>query len=320
MNSIIQYGILSTASIVPRFVHGMNLTGTGAVRAIASRSMEKAETAARQLNIPYAHDDYHAILADPEIDAVYIPLPNSLHYPYAKEALLAGKHAICEKPFVLHAEQAEDLMKLAEEKKLFLTEAVKSPHLPVYQKLKELLDEKKYGELRFMEFKQSYTSGPYLEGWNRQKEYGGGVLYGNEAYFFTMAQYLGGRIVSCNGTLSRGKGETEDQFSISARLENNAIAVLDVSVRVLFNNGLVMYLDKARIEVPDYWKADRAYIYEGNTLAETLSYPCQYEFRYELAHYNDCILKGLSFSPVTPVETTVRTIRMVEKLYQDAGF
>ena len=104
----VRYGILSTASIVPRFCKGMEQTGNGSVSAISSRDLKKAEQFAANLSIPKAYDDYQSILSDPEIDAVYIPLVNSLHYPYAREALLCGKHVVMEKPFVLHGEEAEE--------------------------------------------------------------------------------------------------------------------------------------------------------------------------------------------------------------------
>lgn len=87
----------------------MECTDDGIVFAVASRSFEKAKITADQYNIPQAYDDYHEILRDDSIDAVYIPLINSLHYPYAKEALLAGKHTIVEKPFVLHQNESEEL-------------------------------------------------------------------------------------------------------------------------------------------------------------------------------------------------------------------
>ena len=108
-NNTVRYGILSTASIVPRFVKGMELCGNGTVDAIASRDIHKAETAAQELGIKKAYGDYHELLDDPDIDAVYIPVINSLHYTYAKDALNKGKHVIVEKPFVLHASEAEEL-------------------------------------------------------------------------------------------------------------------------------------------------------------------------------------------------------------------
>lgn len=224
----VRYGILSSATIVPRFVKGMRLTSNGEVTAIAARSMSKAESLAKELDIPNVFPDYMTLLESDEIDAVYIPLVNSLHYEYAKKALAAGKHAVVEKPFVLHASEAEELFQTASEKGLFITEAIKTPHLPLYRKIKQIIDSQEFGRIRYMTFRQSYTSGPYTGGWNRKREYGGGVLYGNEAYFFRMAEFLGGKIISCSGTASFPENEAEDQCCVTALLENGSIACLNV--------------------------------------------------------------------------------------------
>ncbi|MCR4950273.1 MAG: Gfo/Idh/MocA family oxidoreductase [Solobacterium sp.] len=315
-DKIIKYGILSTASIVPRFVKGMRLTPNGEVTAIASRTKEKAEQAGKYLQIPLVFDDYHALLEHPDIDAVYVPVINSLHYQYAKDALLAGKHVIVEKPFVLHAYEAAELFALAQERSLFITEAIKTPFLPLYQKVKERIDSGEFGAIRFMTFRQSYTGGSYIAGWNRQKEFGGGVLYGNEAYFFRMAEYFGGKILSCTGTASFPGNEAEDQCSLSVSLENGSLASLAVSTRVLFENGLTIYLDKAVIEIPDYWKASRAVIRPQNKEEQIIRCPSEYELQYELKHYNTCILEGRNCSPVNTPDMTIRYIRICELLYQ----
>ncbi len=317
MKKTVRYGILSTSSIVPRFVRGLNLTGSGTVIAIASRSSEKAAAMAQLLEIPEYYDDYEKVIQHPGIDAVYIPLINSMHYPYAKKALLAGKHVIVEKPFVLHEREAQELASLAAEKHLFITEAVKTPFLPVYARIRKLIEDKTYGNIRFMEFRQSYTDGPYTQGWNRKKEYGGGVLIANEAYFFHMAEFLGGKVLSAQGCASYSDpDEAEDQCAVMATLEGGILATLCVSQKVLFHNGLTIHLDQARIEIPDYWKAKAAYIYKDDQLIETVKAECEYEFRYELAHYNECIRSQFSFSPITPVTNTARYIGWCEKLYQ----
>ncbi len=312
----IRWGILSTASIVPRFIKAMECTEDGSVCAIASRSLEKAEKTAKEYNIENAYDDYHKILEDETIDAVYIPLVNSLHYSYAKEALLAGKHTIVEKPFVLHESEAKELKQIAEEKHLFLSEAVKTPYLPVYEPIKEIIQNKTYGEIHYMEFRQSYIGGSYLEGWNKQKEYGGGVLYGNEAYYFHMAEYLCSKVVSVSGSATSSHGDAEDQCSINAVLENGAIAQLAVSTKILFENGLKIYLDDALIQIPDYWKAQNAKIIQNGKVIQEFNYPCEYELQYELNHYHKCIQEAWIFSPITPVDHSIRYIGFCEKLYQ----
>ncbi len=315
MNNKIRFGIMSCASIVPRFVKGLELCGMGEASAIASRSLEKARNTAEELNIPHVYGSYEELLEDSTIEAVYIPLINSLHAQWAERSLLAGKHVIMEKPFVLHEDQAVRLAKLAEEKGLFITEAVKTPFLPVYADIRKILDSGTLGDMRFMHFRQSYTGGSYIAGWNTEKEAGGGVLYGNEAYFFHMAEFLAGKIISCSGSASYGPS-VEDQCSVSAVTENNVLASLFVSSKVLFRNGLTIYLDHGRIEVPDYWKATEAYVYEDDVLKETISHPCRYEFMYELEHYCSLIREGRLQSPVTPVSNSGRYIGFCEGLYR----
>lgn len=310
----IHYGILSTASIVPRFVKGMRLTENGRICAVASRSEDKAKALAESLDIPGYYGDYRRILEDDTIDAVYIPALNSAHYPMAKDALLAGKHTLVEKPFVLQESQALELARIAEEKELFLTETVKTPHLPVFTRVKEIIGSGAYGRIRFMDFRQSYTEGPYISGWNKERKYGGGVLFGNEAYFFTMAEFLAGKAVSCTGTLSFGRYDAEDQCSVDLLLPDDVIARMAVSTDVLFDNGLTIYLTDGRIVIPDFWKASKAMFFKNGELTETLSFPCESEFVYELNHYNECILNGISFSPVTPVENTARYIGFCEQI------
>ncbi len=312
----IRYGILSVASTFSRFTAAMNETGTGIVTAVSSRSLHKAEEAASKWNIPFACTDYREILNSPEIDAVYIPVINSLHYSYARDALLAGKHVILEKPFVLHAGQAQELFDLAEERGLFLTEAIKTPFLPVYAYIKQLIAERELGAIRFMEFHQSYTGGSYIAGWNRDRESGGGVLYANEAYFFRMAEFFGGTVRSCTGTASFGESGVEEQVSLSVQLENGCLASLGVSTNILFDNALRIFLDHGTVIVPDYWKADRCFLYQNRTLTEEKHFPCEHEFRYELAHYNDCIRSSLSFSPVNSPDRTIRYIGICEALYR----
>ncbi|MBR0385342.1 MAG: Gfo/Idh/MocA family oxidoreductase [Erysipelotrichaceae bacterium] len=312
---IIRYGIISTASIAPRFARAMERTDNGRVMAVSSRSLDKAKAFAEEHDIPQFYDDYHKILEDPDIDAVYLPLVNSLHYPFARDALEAGKHVLVEKPFVLYPEQGEQLKELAAEKGLFLTEAIKAPFLPVLKEVKSIIDSGRFGPLYLMTFRQSYVRGRYNSGWNKQKKYGGGVLYGNEAYFMSIAEMMGGKFRHITGSPTYTVHDVEDQCALTAVMENNVLATSTVSTNVLLKNGLTLYLENARIEIPDYWKSREAFIYQNDELMETISIPCDYEMVYELQHYNECIQKGLLSSPVVTLESSIRYIELCRQLY-----
>src|SRR3989304_8804097 len=107
----VRWGVISTANIGMVEVLPARQKGEYTqVMAIASRSLEKAQEAARQLYIPKAYGSYAELLADPEIEAVYIPLPNHLHVPWSIKTLEAGKHVLCEKPLGLDAEDAQQLL------------------------------------------------------------------------------------------------------------------------------------------------------------------------------------------------------------------
>jgi len=106
----VRWGVLSTADIgVAKVIPAMQRSTVSVITAIASRDLEKAQAVAARLGIPKAYGSYDALLADPEIDAVYNPLPNHLHVPWSLKALEAGKHVLCEKPVALTAAEAQEL-------------------------------------------------------------------------------------------------------------------------------------------------------------------------------------------------------------------
>lgn len=123
------------------------------------RSLDKAEALAKQYGLTQATSDYQAILSNPEVDTIYVGTPNHTHYDYAKKALLAGKHVICEKPFTLHLEEFEELAKLAQERKLLLMEAITNQYLANFTAIKEALSD--IGDIKIVNINYSQYSSRY---------------------------------------------------------------------------------------------------------------------------------------------------------------
>lgn len=123
------------------------------------RSLDKARELAGIYGLAQASSDYEDILSNPEVDTVYVGLPNHLHFSYAKKALLAGKHVICEKPFTLHLEEFEELAALAKERQLFLVEAITNQYLGNFAYLKANLP--KLGDIKIVECNYSQYSSRY---------------------------------------------------------------------------------------------------------------------------------------------------------------
>jgi len=146
---MVRWGILSTAKIgrvwvIPALLEAENCVVTG----LASRDPERARLAAERFGIPRAYDSYEALLADPGIEAVYIPLPTSQHLEWAIKAADAGKHVLCEKPIALRAEGITELIAARERNRVVVAEAFMVAYAPIWQKVRELLAAGAIGRLR----------------------------------------------------------------------------------------------------------------------------------------------------------------------------
>src|SRR6201994_2925323 len=122
MTEPLRVGVLGAANIARHFISGVKPSTTVVVAAVASRSADKAEKFARENGVPRFHGTYEALLADPEIDAIYNPLPNSLHAEWSIRACEAGKHVLCEKPLCTRAVEARAMVAIAAKNGLYLLE------------------------------------------------------------------------------------------------------------------------------------------------------------------------------------------------------
>lgn len=141
--------MLSTANIgLKKVIPAMQRGEHTQVAAIASRDLARAQRAAADLNIPKAYGSYEELLADPEIDAIYNPLPNHLHVPWTRKAAEAGKHVLCEKPLAMNAAEARTLLAVRDRAGVKIGEAFMIRSYPQWLRLRELLDGGRVGELR----------------------------------------------------------------------------------------------------------------------------------------------------------------------------
>ncbi len=182
------WGVLSTAKIgLERVLPGMMKGPMCDIRAIASRSPAAARKAADKLGIPKAYGTYKELLADPEIEAVYNPLPNHLHVPLTLQAAAAGKHVLCEKPIALSAEQARQLQAAAG--KVLIMEAFMVRFHPQWLRARELVRRGDIGTLRAVQFLFCYSNSDPANIRNKA-DIGGGALYDIGCYAITAGRFF----------------------------------------------------------------------------------------------------------------------------------
>lgn len=311
----IRYGIISTAQIVPRFVEGVNQSRYGEVTAIASRTINKAEELAETLGIAKAYGNYQDLCQDEEIDIVYVATYNKGHYAAAKMALQHNKHVLVEKPFTLQSDQASELFELAEARGCFLMEAQKAVFLPISLQIKKAIQQNKIGQVRWLESITAYPSVEHIS-WFYSIEAGGGALHGSGSYPIQYMQFLLDQpIIESNGTMTRAKASTDEQCNVALQFENQVLGTIFISVKLDIPSKMTIYGEKGRIEIPYFWKAQQATLYNEQGQKEELVAEFASEFVFEVDHVNECIRQGLVESPVMTKRLTLSTVQLVEQMY-----
>ncbi len=196
MTEPVRWGVLGCAKIaIERVIPAMPDANVTTLAAVASRSLEKAQGVAAQFDVPKAYGSYEELLADPEIEAVYIPLPNGLHAEWSIKALRAGKHVLCEKPLTMDATEARKVQAARDETGLYCLEAFAYRFNPVVAKAFEIAQSGVLGDLRFMHTVSTFLMAPPYDPANvrLRADIGGGALYDMGCYAINAQRMLAGR-------------------------------------------------------------------------------------------------------------------------------
>ena len=305
----LRYCILSTSSIAPRFIAAVRASGKGEIVALSSRTLEKAREKAKEWNIPTAYGSHAELLNDAGVNIVYISNVNTQHYPWAKAALEAGKHVICEKPCTTTEVQTRELYALAREKGLFFMEAQKMLFLPAVLAVKERLPQ--LGDIYMAELSHSFPAS--YNGWMFDAQAGGGPLLSSGIYAVQLMAWLFGEITEISGKASKLDTGVEWQYILTGRTEQGVLFSAKNSTRAVLDNTCRIFGTKGWVELPNYWKARKA-VFHVERETEILEFPCEHELVYEAAHIADCLEQGLQNSPVVTEEISLEGIRIIEQV------
>lgn len=306
----IQIGILSTSSIAPRFIAAVRETGRAEVVALSSRSLEKAKEKAAAWGIDRAYGSHEQLLRDPNVNVVYISTVNSAHYSWAKAAIMAGKHVLCEKPCTIHSEQTKELFLLAREKGVFFMEAQKMLFLPAILALRESVESGELGQIYMAQLNHSFSAG--YNNWLFDPAAGGGPLLSSGIYAAELLLWLFGQIKTIKGNRSAMENGVEWQYVISGEMENGVLFSFANSTRGILDNTARIFGTKGYVEIPEYWKARKLVFHFADGETKTLDFPCEHELVYEAEHMLNCLEQGLLQSPVVTEQLSVSGIKALE--------
>ncbi|WCB94397.1 dTDP-3,4-didehydro-2,6-dideoxy-alpha-D-glucose 3-reductase [Baekduia alba] len=251
-----RWGLLSTARI-NRSILG---AGNADVVAVASRDGARARAYADEHGIATAHGSYEALLADPEVDIVYVSLPNSLHLPWATRALEAGKHVLCEKPLARRAAEVEAAFDLAQARGLVLTEGFMWRHHPQVARTRQLIAEGTIGAVRLIRSDFAFGLTDMADP-RARRAMGGGALMDLGCYCVSAARtFAGGEPIAAQAQRVEGGDGVDVALTGLLAFEDDILAALDCAFVGPPRNALEILGDAGRLRLPDPWHARDAVI------------------------------------------------------------
>jgi D-xylose 1-dehydrogenase (NADP+, D-xylono-1,5-lactone-forming) len=248
----VTWGIVSTADINRKVIPGAHASDKVDLVAVASRELARAETYAREWEIPRAYGSYEELFADPEIEAVYISLPNTMHAEWSIKALDAGKHVLCEKPFSRHPDEVEASFDAAERNGRLLSEAFMYRHNPQTAALAELVRDGAIGELRLI--RSTFSYGLYDEENIRLRtDVEGGALMDVGCYNVSGSRLLGGEPERVWGEAWYGPSGTDWVFTGTLRFPGDVIATFDCGTALPERDELEAVGSEGSLFLDDPW-------------------------------------------------------------------
>jgi len=318
----VRWGILSTANIgLAKVIPAMQRGEYCEVVAIASRSLGSAREAARRLGIPRAYGSYEELLADPEIDAIYNPLPNHLHVPWSLKALEAGKHVLCEKPLAPTLAEEQQLFDAAQKyPHLKVMEAFMYRHHPQWQRARQMVRDGKIGELRTIQSFFSY----YLDdpaNIRNIAEIGGGGMLDIGCYMVSVARFIfGAEPRRVHGLVEYDPVFKTDRLA-SAMLDfAGGTSTFTCATQLAPYQRVHIFGTQGRIEVEIPVNAPanqstRIFYQHGDELEEIRLAPCdQYTIQGDL--FSQAILNNSEVP--TPLSDALANMRVIEAIFRSA--
>jgi xylose dehydrogenase (NAD/NADP) len=316
MGNAVNWGILSTADINQKLIPGAHESPKVKLLAVASRDKERAEEYARSWEIERAYGSYDELLADPEIEAVYIPLPNTMHVEWSIKALEAGKHVLCEKPMSRSAADVERAFETAEKDGRILSEAFMYRHNPQTRQLTQLVDDGAIGELRLI--RAAFSYGLYdAENIRLRTDVEGGSLMDVGCYCVSGSRLLGGEPERVYGEARIGETGTDWVFTGTLRFPGDLLATFDCGTGLVDRDELEAIGSEGSLFLDDPWHCNVPVIElrkDGNV--DRIDVERQDSYRLELENVSDAIRGEAEL--LLGREDGVAQARVLEALHQSA--
>jgi predicted dehydrogenase len=321
MAESIRWGILGPGRIARNFTADLVRMPDAAAVAVGARRVEAANAFADEFGIARRHASYEALLADPDVDAVYVAVPHPWHAEWSMKALEAGKAVLCEKPLTVNAAEARELVAAARRTGRFLMEAMWTRFLPCMVRARELVAQGALGEVRFL---VADLGGPAPKDPNERwysADLAGGSLLDMGIYPVSIAWDFLGRPSAVHASATLGPTGVDLSCSVSQEYSNGARAILGSTFEVQTSSKACVSGTLARIEFDGRTACPQgARLVRGNEVVEELPIvPASNGMHFEAAEVGRCLREGLLESPLMPLDQSVAIMESLDEMRRQIG-
>jgi predicted dehydrogenase len=284
--------------------------------AVASREQARADAYAAEWEIPRAHGSYEALLDDPDVEAVYISLPNTMHCEWSIKSLEAGKHVLCEKPMDRRPDRVAKTFDVADRTGRFLMEAFMYRHNPQTKRLRELLDEGAVGELRLV--RSCFSYGLYdADNIRLRLEDEGGALMDVGCYCISGSRLVAGEPETVLGQQWTGPSGTDWVFTAQLRFPGDVLAIFDCGTAMPDRDELEVIGSEGSLFLDDPWHCRQPLIeLRRNDGVERIEVEPADSYRLELENLSDAIRD--EGEPLLGREDAAAQTRVIDALFRSA--
>ncbi|NLF32054.1 MAG: Gfo/Idh/MocA family oxidoreductase [Planctomycetes bacterium] len=315
MNQKVRWGILGAGRIAGQFARGLAACESGVLTAIGSRSQAKADAFGDEHGIPRRHGSYEALVADGDVDAIYVATPHPMHHPNALLVLRAGKALLCEKPFTVNASQAREVVAAARRAGVFCMEAMWSRFLPSVRQAADLVRQGAIGEVRMIQADFGFRTAVDPEGRLFRPELAGGGLLDVGIYPLSLAAMILGRPQAATGFAQLGSTGVDEQAAFVVKFPGDTLALCATGVRTATpHEATILGADgQIRLTSP-WWKGSSLIVSRGGTVETLKPEIVGNGYNYQADEVARCIAAGRTESDVMPLDETVALIETMDQL------
>jgi len=317
-NKTLNWGLLSTARINRALIPPLQVSKRNHLLAVGSRSQESAEKYAREWKIPRAHASYEALLADPDIDVIYNPLPNHLHAEWTIRAVEAGKHVLCEKPLALNVDEVDAIHNAARKHGRVVAEAFMYRHHPQTLKMQEMVRNGSLGTLKLIRASFGFFLDKEVD-IRLMPDMGGGSIWDVGCYPISYARTVTGENpLEVFGAQVTGQSGVDLTFAGQMRFSNNILAQIDCSFDIPLYWGVEILGSEASLKIPSPFKPgvnEKIYLTRGDQ-TETIKVQGQELYIGEVEDMADAILLG--HDPRISLDDSRANVAVISALLESA--